>query len=619
MPLTKAIKHVDEESALVRRRVQLAGAAVLAIALAILARVFYLQVLQHDHFTTLAQSNRIKILPVPPVRGLIFSSDGVLLAGNRSTFTLEIVPEQVEEELDALIKALGEVVAIAPEDLQRFQASRVGKRRFEGVPLRFNLSEVEVARLAVNRHRFSGVEIVARLNRHYPLGENLSHAVGYVGMIDEDEFERLDKSNYSGTTHIGKSGVEKAYEGLLHGYVGYQQVEVNAQGKKIREIEKKRPEPSKDLYLTIDASLQALAASSLRGRRGAVVGLEPNTGAILVAVSSPGYDPNLFVNGIDRASYRALLGSKATPLLNRFLQGKYPPGSTIKPFLSLGALQAGWRKPEAKTWCKGWYSLPNSSHRYRDWKKEGHGSMNMINAIAQSCDVYFYALAHDAGVDEAHRILSEFGFGARTNIDIGGEAAGLVPSREWKKEKRGEAWYPGETLILGIGQGAMLATPMQLAVATAAVANRGRRVRPYLLAEARDSVTGRRVIKTSARAAGPRVSADDEHWALVIDAMREVTHGSRGTARGSGAGAAYEFAGKTGTAQVIAIAQDEEYDEDEVPEELRDHALFVAFAPVAAPRIALVVIVENGGSGSATAAPVARALFDHYLAKQLSG
>lgn len=618
MPLTKAIKHVDEETALVRQRVRLAAAAVLAIAVAIFARVFYLQVIQHDHFTTLAQSNRIKILPVPPVRGLIFSSDGVLLAGNRSAFTLEIVPEQVED-LDALLKDLGELVAIAPGDLQRFEELRAGKRRFEGVPLRFNLSEVEVARLAVNRHRFSGVEIVARLNRHYPLGENLSHAVGYVGMIDEDEFERLDKSNYSGTTHIGKSGVEKAYEDLLHGYVGYQQVEVNAQGKKIREMEKKRPEPSKDLYLTIDASLQALAAHSLRGRRGAVVGLEPNTGAILVAVSSPGYDPNLFVNGIDRTSYQALLGSKATPLLNRFLQGKYPPGSTIKPFLSLGALQAGWRKPGAKTWCKGWYSLPNSSHRYRDWKKEGHGSMNMINAIAQSCDVYFYALAHDAGVDEAHRILSEFGFGERTNIDIGGEAAGLVPSKRWKKEKRGEAWYPGETLILGIGQGAMLATPMQLAVATATVANRGRRVRPYLLAEARDSVTGRRVIKTSARAGGERVSADSEHWALIIESMREVVHGSRGTARGSGAGAAYEFAGKTGTAQVIAIAQDEEYDEDEVPEELRDHALFVAFAPVAAPRIALVVIVENGGSGSATAAPVARALFDHYLGKTLSG
>lgn len=618
MPLTKAIKHVDEETALVRQRVRLAAAAVLAIAVAIFARVFYLQVIQHDHFTTLAQSNRIKILPVPPVRGLIFSSDGVLLAGNRSAFTLEIVPEQVED-LDALLKDLGELVAIAPGDLQRFEELRAGKRRFEGVPLRFNLSEVEVARLAVNRHRFSGVEIVARLNRHYPLGENLSHAVGYVGMIDEDEFERLDKSNYSGTTHIGKSGVEKAYEDLLHGYVGYQQVEVNAQGKKIREMEKKRPEPSKDLYLTIDASLQALAAHSLRGRRGAVVGLEPNTGAILVAVSSPGYDPNLFVNGIDRTSYQALLGSKATPLLNRFLQGKYPPGSTIKPFLSLGALQAGWRKPGAKTWCKGWYSLPNSSHRYRDWKKEGHGSMNMINAIAQSCDVYFYALAHDAGVDEAHRILREFGFGERTNIDIGGEAAGLVPSKRWKKEKRGEAWYPGETLILGIGQGAMLATPMQLAVATATVANRGRRVRPYLLAEARDSVTGRRVIKTSARAGGERVSADSEHWALIIESMREVVHGSRGTARGSGAGAAYEFAGKTGTAQVIAIAQDEEYDEDEVPEELRDHALFVAFAPVAAPRIALVVIVENGGSGSATAAPVARALFDHYLGKTLSG
>ncbi len=612
MALNITIKDLDLETRLIYQRIYLASAFVLLVTLLIVTRIFYLQVTQHEHFTTLSQSNRIKILPAPPARGLIFSSDQVLLADNRPTFTLEVVPEQVDE-LDSTIKRLSEIIAIEPGDIRRFKELQKKKRRFEGIPLKFNLSDEEVALISVNRHLFPGVDVATRLNRHYPLGRDLSHTIGYVGMIDEAEFEKLNKSNYSGITHIGKSGVEKAYESLLHGYVGYRQVEVNAQGRKIREIGRKPPEPGKNLYLTLDASLQTFVAQSLEGKRGAIVAIEPATGAILASVSSPGYDPNLFVNGIDKASYNELIQSKATPLLNRFLRGKYPPGSTIKPFLGLGALQHRVRDSVDETWCRGWYSLKGSTHRYRDWKKEGHGHMDLLNAVSQSCDVYFYSLAHDLGIEGIHQSLTDFGFGKPTNIDIGNESAGLVPSKQWKKEKLGQPWYPGETLITGIGQGAVLVTPIQLAAATAAMANRGRLVRPYLLSEVRDSITGQLMIRTTVREDRQLVSAGDEHWDTIIESMREVVHGNRGTARATGAGSEYEFAGKTGTAQVITIAQDEEYKEEEVPEEFRDHALFIAFAPIERPEIAVAIIVENGGSGSSTAAPIARALFDHYL------
>ena len=423
----------------------------------------------------------------------------------------------------------------------------------------------------------------------------------------------LNKSNYRGTTYIGKSGIEKAYEDLLHGYVGYQQVEVNAQGRKIREIYREPPEPSKNLYLTINASMQVLAVQALYGRRGAIVAMDTRTGAVLVSASSPGYDPNLFVDGIDRKIYAELLQSRDTPLLNRTLQGNYPPGSTIKPMLALGSLNLHVREPATETWCPGWYSLKGSSRRYRDWKKEGHGHIDMVNAIAQSCDVYFYVLARDLGIDEIHRTLTGFGFGAPTGIDISGEASGLIPSTQWKREALGQPWYTGETLSVGIGQGATLVTPIQLAMATAVIANRGRQVRPYLLAEARDSATGRQVIKAPARAGKMVMFADAESWDLIIHSMEEVLHGERGTARASGKGAEYHFAGKTGTAQVISIGQDEEYDEDEIPEEFRDHALFIAFAPAETPEIAMAVIVENGGGGSRTAAPIARELLDHYF------
>ena len=603
---------MERNSNLVHSRIYLTAALILAVTLVILLQVFYLQIIRHDHFTTLSKSNHIKILPVVPSRGLIFSSDGVMLADNRPSFTLELVPERVAD-VETVIDQLNRLVAITPDDIERFRELRKRSRRFEGIPLRFNLSDEEVALVSVNRHLLPGIDVVANLSRHYPLAESLSHTLGYVGMIDEGEFRKLNKSNYRGTTYIGKSGIEKAYEGLLHGHVGYQQVEVNAQGRKIREIYREPPEPSKNLYLTIDASLQVLAVQALNDRRGSIVAMDTRTGAVLVSASSPGYDPNLFIDGIDRKLYAELLQSKDTPLLNRTLQGKYPPGSTIKPMLALGSLNLQVREAGAETWCPGWYSLRGSTRRYRDWKKEGHGHVDMVNAIAQSCDVYFYVLARDMGIEKIHRTLTGFGFGAPTGIDIGGEASGLVPSTRWKQQALGQPWYPGETLIAGIGQGATLVTPMQLAMATAVIANRGKLVRPFLLSEVRDSTTGQLVIKAPVQADKTIVSADVEDWDVIIHSMKEVLHGERGTARGSGAGSEYQIAGKTGTAQVIGIGQDEEYDEDEIPEELRDHALFIAFAPVEAPEIAMAVIVENGGGGSRTAAPIARELLDHYF------
>lgn len=604
--------NLDPKTDLVHSRIYLTAALILLAILIILFQVFYLQVIRHDHFTTLSKSNHIKILPVVPSRGLIFSSDGVLLADNQPSFTLELVPERIPD-IESVITQINRLITISPDDMERFGALRKRSRRFEGIPLRSNLSDEEVALISVNRHLLPGVDVVANLSRHYPLAENLSHTVGYVGMIDEEEFEKLNKSNYRGTTYIGKSGIEKAYEDLLHGYVGYKQVEVNAQGRKIREIHREPPEPSKNLHLTIDASLQILAVQALNGRRGAIVAMDIRTGAVLASASSPGYDPNLFVDGIDRNVYTGLLQSKDTPLLNRALQGKYPPGSTIKPMLALGSLKLQVREPANETWCPGWYSLRGSTRRYRDWKKEGHGHVDMVNAIAQSCDVYFYVLARDMGIDGIHRTLTGFGFGKPTGIDIGGEAAGLIPSAQWKREALGQPWYPGETLIAGIGQGATLVTPIQLVTATAVVANRGRQVRPYLLSEVRDSTSGQLVIKAPDQAGKPIISADNEDWDVIIDSMEEVLHGERGTARGSGAGAEYHIAGKTGTAQVINIGQDEEYNEDEIPEEFRDHALFIAFAPVETPEIAMAVIVENGGGGARTAAPIARELLDHYF------
>jgi penicillin-binding protein 2 len=604
-------KDANHEARLINRRAVIAGILATIFVLIVSYRIFHLQVVMHDHYSTLSQSNRVKILPIAPTRGLIFSSDGVLLADNRPSFSLEITPETVTD-MDNVLKNLGEIIEIGESNVLSFKARLKQKRRFESIPLMYNLSDEELARVSVDLHKFEGVDIIARLNRYYPLGPMTSHTIGYVGMIDEDELSTLDKSNYIATSHIGKIGAEKAYEDLLHGKVGYQQVEVNVQGRVIRVIDRTPPVPGNNIYLTLNASLQNLAVQALEGKRGAVVAMDPIDGGVLAMVSSPGYDPNEFVNGIDSKTYNKYLSSVDIPLLNRALQGKYPPGSTIKPVLGLTALRHGVRLPDDETWCPGWYILKGTSLKKGDWKKQGHGHTNLRKAIAESCDVYFYALANEMGIDLIYESMSEFGFGKRTNIDIGGETSGLMPSRDWKRKTYNESWYPGETLNIGIGQGAILATPIQLAVATAVIANRGNVLRPRFFDHARAPLSEETIV-SGEKEVLHSISISEENWERIIDAMHDVIHAPNGTARRVGADARYQFAGKSGTAQVFSLAEDEEYEADKLAKELHDHALFIAFAPVNDPKIVVSVIIENGGGGSANAAPIARLLFDDYF------
>ncbi|KPK36565.1 MAG: hypothetical protein AMJ69_13225, partial [Gammaproteobacteria bacterium SG8_47] len=506
---------------------------------------------------------------------------------------------------------LTNLIDVTEADLDRFRGLLAKQRRFEGVPLRFRLSEEEVARIAVNHHRLPGVEIKAQLTRDYPLGSVGAHVIGYVGRINEHELERLDPSNYSGTSHIGKTGVEKSYEEQLHGTVGLQQVETNAQGRILRVLEQEQAHPGKDLYLNIDARMQRIAEEAFGDDNGALVALEPSTGAVLAMVSMPVFDPNAFVNGIDQASYEQLSRSTHRPLFNRALQGQYPPGSTTKPFLGIAALESGVASPYNELICPGWYTLKNDERRYRDWKKEGHQSVNMDKAIVQSCDVYFYDLAYTLGIDRIHSFLNRFGFGLRTGIDIGGELSGLNPSREWKRRAYQQTWFHGETLITGIGQGFMLATPLQLATITATLANGGQRMRPRVVHTIQDPIDKNLEI-VEPRPAG-QAEVKQEYLDTIIASMRRVVHSSRGTARRISEGLEYDIAGKTGTAQVFGIGQEEEYVAEDIEKRLRDHALFIAFAPVEAPRIAVAVVVENGGSGGAVAAPLARRVMDAYL------
>ena len=610
-----SLKDLKHERQLVGSRIYLAGAIIMLLMISLLGRIFYLQIIQHDHFTTLSRDNQVQIRPLPPIRGLIFSSDNVLLADNRPSFSLEITPEKILDNLDNLVAQLRKFISIDESDIRRYKDLARKKRRFERIPLRLNLTDEEVAKIAVNQHLFSGVDVVAGLSRYYPVGPNLAHAVGYVSRIDKDELAGLDDSDYSGTSYIGKLGAEKAYEDILHGHVGYEQVEVNVQGRVIRQLDTTPPESGKNVYLTLNVSLQNLAVEELAGRKGAVVAIDPRDGGVLALVSSPGYDPNLFVNGIDPVSYGKLLKSKDTPLLNRALQGTYPPGSTVKPFLAFTALNDGVRMPEDETWCPGWYKIPGSSIQMGCWKEHGHGHISMTQAIAQSCDVYFYVLSAELGINRLDAGMEAFGFGRATGIDISGEYSGLMPSPEWKRRVRGQAWYPGDTVNIGIGQGAMLATPIQLATAVAAVANRGKVVTPHLLAAIQDPVTN--VIQKYHPPANKDsiVASQPEYWDIIINAMVEVVQGAHGTARTYARSEKYVYGGKTGTAQVYSLSREEETDDKDIPQELRDHALFIAFAPAENPTIAISIVVENGLHGSSAASPIARHLVEYWLSR----
>ncbi|QYZ67991.1 MAG: penicillin-binding protein 2 [Gammaproteobacteria bacterium (ex Lamellibrachia satsuma)] len=592
-------------------RIIVAAIIVTLTLLLLLTRMLYLQVLNHEHFTTLSLDNRVKLEPRPPTRGLIYDSHGTILAQNLPAYSLDITPEKTPD-IEATIQALSEIIPINEDDRKRFKRLRQQRRRFDSIPIRVRLSDEEVARFAVNQHRFPGVVVHAKLLRDYPLQEQTAHVLGYVGRINKQELQQIDASNYSGTTHIGKNGVEKTYENQLHGSVGLQQVEVNAKGRVLRVLENQPPKPGENLHLFLDMDLQAAAMEALKDYNGAVAAIDTRTGGVLALVSKPGYDPNLFVEGISSRAYKTLRDSLDKPLFNRAIRGQYPPGSTVKPFIGLAGLEKGVVSFNQQTYCPGFYQLPGHDHKYRDWKKTGHGQMAMEDAIIQSCDVYYYELARTLGIDRLHDFLTTFGFGSRSGIDLTGERSGLLPSREWKRKARREPWYPGETLITGIGQGYFLTTPLQLAAATVSLANRGQRIRPRMV-ESIDLPDGSR--ETTRMESTQLSQVDPEHWEQVIQAMQQVIEGQRGTARRIRSDH-YGIAGKTGTAQVFTVKQDEEYDEETVEKRKRDHALFIAFAPVEEPRIAVAVIVENGGHGGSVAAPIARKVMDRYLLKE---
>ena len=603
----------SEVSRLFKARAIFAGVLSFLLIAGLLARLGWLQIVEYAHFAGLSKENRVRLMALPPNRGLIYDRNGVVLAENRPTYHLELIPEQVED-IDATLQGLGEIVTISERNVEQFQTAMRTHRPFESISLRTRLSEEEVARLAVNRHRFPGMDIVARLSRYYPQGSSTVHAIGYVGRISEKELNTIDVSNYRGSTHIGKTGLEKYYEEELHGIVGQQNVEVNAEGRILRVIDKIPPIPGNNLVLNLDLEIQKTAEKALGDFAGAVIVMQPKTGAVLAFVSEPTYDPNLFVHGISVKDYKELREGDYKPLFNRALFGQYPPGSTLKPFVGLAAIDARVIGYKQDIRCIGYYTLPNDQdHRYRDWKKQGHGAMDLSGAIEQSCDVYFYEIANRLGINRMHDYLREFGFGDKTGIDLFGERSGLLPSTEWKRRVHNKIWYPGETLIAGIGQGYMLATPLQLAVSTSALANKGRKVQPRLLKEMRD--TSGEITAMAAPSSSIIELKQEHHWQVMHKAMQDVLRGEWGTARATGWKLkGYDMAGKTGTAQVFGIAQDEEYDAETVAMKLRDHALFIAFAPLEDPEIVVAIVEENGEHGSAVA-PIAKTIMDKYLLK----
>jgi len=574
----------------------------------LIGRIWYLQVTSHQRFEVLSKDNRVRLVPVPPVRGQIFDRNGKVLAENIPVFTLEIVPENVKN-MDGLLDEVAKLIELTPNEISKFRALVRARPDFQAQVLKVNLSEEEVARFLVNKHRFPGAKVQPRLQRYYPYGGELAHVLGYVARINQQDLDSIDKQAYKGTEYIGRLGIEAKYEDQLLGQVGFEQVETNAHGEPVRRLDINPPVSGHDIYLNIDADLQVKAREYLDGRRGSVIAIEPETGGVLAFVSNPVYNPNEFVNGIGHRSYNALRDDINQPLVNRALNGRYAPGSTIKGLVSLAGLEYGWNGNASIT-CPGFYKLSGSSHRYRCWKRSGHGVTSMLESIMQSCDIYYYQLANWMGIDKLQAYLRKFGLGQATGIDLDGEPSALMPSREWKKRVHGTPWYPGETLITGIGQGFTLTTPIQLGAMTATLANRGKRVEPRLVNYLDQGEEAPLIPVTNTL---PSVDAKSENFDKIIDAMQAVVEHPRGTARRSGLNAAYSIAGKTGTAQVVGIPQGEKYDESKLTEFQKDHALFVSFAPVDKPKIAVAVIVENGGSGSGVAAPVARKVMDYYL------
>lgn len=600
-----------------RLRLVISAGFVLVLLLLLFARFYYLQVTQREHYHTLAEANRISIAPIVPNRGLIFDRNGEVLAHNYSAYTLEIVPSKVDN-LETLINELSTVIEIAPRDRKRFKKLTEESKRFESLPIRTRLSDVEVARFAANRYRFPGVEIKARLFRQYPKGEGASHVVGYIGRINDKDLEQLESNghlpNYRGSQYMGKIGIEQSYEKELHGITGFEEMETDAAGRVIRVISRTPPISGNNLMLSLDARLQEVAEKAFGDRRGALVAIEPSSGDVLAFVSKPGFDPNLFVDGIDAENWDLLNNSIDRPLNNRALRGMYPPGSTFKPFMALAGLELRKRWPQQAINDSGYFSLPGSSHRFRDWKAGGHGIVDLHKSLVVSCDTYYYGLANDLGIDNIFNFVSQFGLGKKTGIDIEGEVAGLLPSQEWKMKRHKQKWYAGDTISVGIGQGYNLATPLQLAFATAILAGNGTAYRPHLVKKVLDNNND--VLREIATQPLYTLDLNAANLATVRNALIDVTRPG-GTAAAAGAGAAYTFAGKTGTSQVVGMKQGEKYIENKIQERHRDHALFVAYAPAENPKIALSVLVENGGHGGSAAAPIARLVMDYFLLGKL--
>ncbi len=599
------------ESGLFRNRSIFVALVGLILMIVLIARLFHLQNTNYEHYSTQSTNNRVHLNAIAPARGLIFDRNGFVLAHNLPSFQLEITSEDVIN-LEETLQELSNTLSFSEYDLKRFRKALKRTPPFQGVALRFNLSEKEVAEFSVVKHEFPGVDIVARLRRHYPNGALAGHAIGYVGRINEQELEEIDLVNYRATREIGKIGIERQFESHLHGRVGHQQVEVNVAGRVLRVLEETQPQPGASIYLTLDAELQKIAEQALGNENGAIVAIDPNNGEVLAMVSKPNFDINLFVGGISNNKYATLRDDWQRPLFNRALAGTYPPGSTIKPLLGLAALEAQSTTTFSKIYCPGFYKLPKDEHKYRDWKHGGHGFVDLDKAITQSCDVMFYDLANKLGIDQMQAYLAEFGFGAVTGIDIRPESTGILPSQEWKQQHFGQIWYPGETLIAGIGQGYFTATPLQIAHAMAILAKPKSIYKPHLIYAIQSELSDIPQPYTLERPGKIEIN-DVRNWKYVIKSMVKVTSARWGTARKAFKDSTYSTAGKTGTAQVFSVAQDEKYDKSLIEKQLQDHALFAAFAPVEDPKIAIAVIVENGGSGSSVAAPIARKVIDAWV------
>jgi len=595
------------EKNLIQSRVAVAALGGGFLLLLLLTRLVWLQLIETERFQTASEANRLQTLPVGPARGLIVDRNGVVLAENRPNLQLLLVPEEVPD-LDQMIAEVRQRIEFTDSDAERFAKNLKTRRRpRDPVVVKDELSELDAARIAVDLFRFPGLQIEARPTRFYPYGGLTAHSLGYVGRLSLDELKSIEESRYAGTETIGKLGVEKAYEDALLGQVGVERVETSARGQIMRSVDREDPIPGADIPLHIDIGLTAKLYDVLGDNRGAIVAIDPKNGGILGLASAPTYDANSFIGGIGRAEYKALQVDRDTPLFNRALRGQYPPGSTIKPMLGLVGLHYGAVSWKTEISDRGFFQLSGNDHKYRDWKKWGHGRVNMDKAVIESCDTYFYEMAVRLGIDQMSEGMQHFGFGRRQGRDIQGDLPGILPSREWKRAARNQPWYLGETVISGIGQGFWVTTPLQLAAATTAMARRGNFIEPHFS------------VLEDVDAGAPVPLGESMDWERMIDAMEDVLHGERGTARGAARGLNYRIAGKTGTAQVVSIGQEDEYDANELEERLRDHALFVGFAPADSPSIVVALIIENGGSGGSTAAPVARKIFDYWLLDRNEG